>query len=699
MGNVCAASEGCAVTNPCSSTEDQEEALNKDINELKEKILAIAQKLPEKGDCSAEAVEKAIKSDNLDEKQNVKTALQKQLAKVEEYDKRTTTVQATEVTQDSAPTVDPEAQRKKEAQKEKEDEEKAIEAHKLGLKVMLERFTTMEWEVPADLNAQIESALKSGALDALTTAEKAMIELNTQKTKDFKDNLTDDQLAEMSDIRAPNTAKKFAFDYQAGGEHASKFHKESTTRPQVQPAQPYGGAMSYVGQMVKENRHGPIREGERILAADTDNYMAMHYQTNMTSWPEDQQQYTLYKRTPKTELMPRLGNGPFSWVECKCDTLKPAAQVPLNEDGFTNQGQILGHYQGYYLSEAKRPGRGQGCADVPLLDLVDDPDPNDVAQGRVGDCWLLSAISAVAEFDGAIRTLFSKTPKASTSRDLPLSDTSNMYTVTLYDLPTMTPKQIQVDERLCYTAQGDGLLGAQPAMSGELWVCYLEKAVAAHCGGWDNIDGGQCTHAWALLTGSREQYMIKSDDNGQSFKAFGNWNPNGAGSWLKQENNPHANGGMYEMKWPDSTGGEERCTKVSKDELFDKMCKWDQTNYIMAAGTKAGSDTNTTDGIVDGHAYTIISVVKNAGQQYGPDFDMVRMRNPWGKGEFKSRLWADDGRGWEYYPEVKRDLNPRQKDDGIFWMTKAEFFNYFKTIYLCAKDMSEFKEDEYAVAQ
>ena len=29
----------------------------------------------------------------------------------------------------------------------------------------------------------------------------------------------------------------------------------------------------------------------------------------------------------------------------------------------------------------------------------------------------------------------------------------------------------------------------------------LEKAVAAHCGGWDKIDGGQCTHAWALLTG------------------------------------------------------------------------------------------------------------------------------------------------------------------------------------------------------
>ena len=28
---------------------------------------------------------------------------------------------------------------------------------------------------------------------------------------------------------------------------------------------------------------------------------------------------------------------------------------------------------------------------------------------------------------------------------------------------------------------------------------------------WDKIDGGQCTHAWALLTGCREQYTIQMD--------------------------------------------------------------------------------------------------------------------------------------------------------------------------------------------
>ena len=29
-------------------------------------------------------------------------------------------------------------------------------------------------------------------------------------------------------------------------------------------------------------------------------------------------------------------------------------------------------------------------------------------------------------------------------------------------------------------------------------------------------------------------------------------------------------------------------------------------------------------------------------------------------------------------------------DDGIFWVTTKEFFTYFETVYVCAKDMSEF---------
>ena len=50
---------------------------------------------------------------------------------------------------------------------------------------------------------------------------------------------------------------------------------------------------------------------------------------------------------------------------------------------------------------------------------------------------------------------------------------------------------------------------------------------------------------------------------------------------------------------------------ISAEQLFDRMCAWDKQNYIIGCGTKAGSDTETTEGIVDGHAYSLICVKRN----------------------------------------------------------------------------------------
>ena len=54
---------------------------------------------------------------------------------------------------------------------------------------------------------------------------------------------------------------------------------------------------------------------------------------------------------------------------------------------------------------------------------------------------------------------------------------------------------------------------------------------------------------------------------------------------------------------------------------------------------------------------------------------------------------SDDGPGWDRYPEVKAALKPVARDDGVFWVCKEEFFKYFKTVYLCASDMTRFLED------
>ena len=51
---------------------------------------------------------------------------------------------------------------------------------------------------------------------------------------------------------------------------------------------------------------------------------------------------------------------------------------------------------------------------------------------------------------------------------------------------------------------------------------------------------------------------------------------------------------------------------------------------------------------------------------------------PAGTGEFQSGAWCDNGSGWREHPEVAAELKPTVADDGIFWLTKGEFFLTFQ---------------------
>lgn len=304
----------------------------------------------------------------------------------------------------------------------------------------------------------------------------------------------------------------------------------------------------------------------------------------------------------------------------------------------------------------------------------------DVAQGSVGDCWLLAAFSAFAEYRGAVEKLFRNTPGLC---GLPAGP-SNMYAVTLYDLKTWTPVDITVDERLSTTSDGK-LLGCSPTSDGKLWACYLEKAVAIHCAGWDQIDGGHCEHAWRMMTGCAACYRFYYSGNG--FGCFGPFNPH-RNSWEPLDNHGGDDYTRWPMAWPEAGGGGHCSMRLRPQQLFERMCAWDDNNYLMAAGTKSKSDTEKSDGIVVNHAYTILECSDNAG---GTQFDMIKLRNPWGKdGEFDKGIWGDDGPGWEWYPSVKEACSPDQANDGVFWMASDEFFKYFPMIYLCAQDMNEF---------
>ena len=326
---------------------------------------------------------------------------------------------------------------------------------------------------------------------------------------------------------------------------------------------------------------------------------------------------------------------------------------------------------------------------APLIrsQIIGDVDPSDIHQGMVGNCWLLSAISALAEFDGAVKKLFRKTKNL---EQMP-RDGPNMYTITLCDLATWKEVDIVIDERLCAAPGGKGqLLASKPSEDGELWVCYLEKALAIHCGGWDKIVGGQCTHGWALLTGCKEQYTIQKIKKTGKYACHGKYDPYEK-KWARHANSPHeGEQRMFEVPWPKVGGGGYMGLELTQDQLFLKMVAWDEENFIVGAGTKGVSDKHSTAGMVDNHAY---SVIESHDDVCGTGIGLLKVRNPWGKGEIEDGEFDDDGPGWDRYPQIKEKLKPVVADDGIFWVTKQEFFHFFDTVYLSASNMTEFLED------
>lgn len=192
------------------------------------------------------------------------------------------------------------------------------------------------------------------------------------------------------------------------------------------------------------------------------------------------------------------------------------------------------------------------------------------------------------------------------------------------------------------------------------------------------------------MTGCKHQYTIRKNPKTGLYGCYAKYDPS-EGKWAPHKNCPQENNSdMWRVAWPEVGGGGAISKELTKEELFMKMFAWDNENFIVAAGTNGTSDKELTDGMVDNHAYSVIECVDNAA---GTEIDLFKVRNPWGKGEIEDGEFDDDGPGWDRYPQIKKLLNPVLADDGIFWLTKAEFFQYFDHIYVSASNMTEFLED------
>ena len=250
--------------------------------------------------------------------------------------------------------------------------------------------------------------------------------------------------------------------------------------------------------------------------------------------------------------------------------------------------------------------------------------PSDIYQGRLGDCYFLSSISALAEYPARIERLL--LTKESRPR-------IRAYSVALHHCGDW--KKLTLDS---FFPTLKNRFTFAHTKSAEMWVMLLEKGYAKLYGGYWNIGtGGYPEEALRDLTGAPTEFNL-----------------------IDQES-------------------------TDFDRLWSDFVVCHKNRYVMVAGSAGESEKKTPEGIIQGHAYTIIGAHMIRGER------VLEMRNPWGDANEWNGRWSDLDEAWDDDLRVEFDMTD-PGPDGRFFMPFEAFTRFFDQYSIC------YYEDEYILS-
>lgn len=140
--------------------------------------------------------------------------------------------------------------------------------------------------------------------------------------------------------------------------------------------------------------------------------------------------------------------------------------------------------------------------------FVDGINPDDVSQGRLGNCYFLAALASIAR----------QSPEL--IRQNITYEGNQTYSVTFYD-PDGNPVKITVDSDLPVDDKGNLVYAQTGAGGSELWVALYEKAYAQYRDGYPTTEGGLPGEAVSTITGQPpeilDQKTVTTEDLYQRF--------------------------------------------------------------------------------------------------------------------------------------------------------------------------------------
>uniref|UniRef100_A0A0E0NJY1 Protein DEFECTIVE KERNEL 1 n=1 Tax=Oryza rufipogon TaxID=4529 RepID=A0A0E0NJY1_ORYRU len=244
---------------------------------------------------------------------------------------------------------------------------------------------------------------------------------------------------------------------------------------------------------------------------------------------------------------------------------------------------------------------------------------SDVCQGRLGDCWFLSAVAVLTEMARISEVIIT-----------PEYNEEGIYTVRFCIQGEWVA--VVVDDWIPCESPGKPAF-ATSRKQNELWVSILEKAYAKLHGSYEALEGGLVQDALVDLTG-------------------------GAGEEI-------------DMRSPQAQ------IDLASGRLWSQLLHFKQEGFLLGAGSPSGSDAHiSSSGIVQGHAYSILQVREVDGHK------LVQIRNPWANEVEWNGPWSDSSQEWTERMKHKLKHVPQSKN-GVFWMSWQDFQIHFRSIYVC----------------
>ncbi|KAL2170726.1 hypothetical protein VTG60DRAFT_4474 [Thermothelomyces hinnuleus] len=268
---------------------------------------------------------------------------------------------------------------------------------------------------------------------------------------------------------------------------------------------------------------------------------------------------------------------------------------------------------------------------------------SDVKQGSLGDCWLMSSLSGLANVkDGIRRICVEWDTRIGIYGFVFYRDGEWIYSIIddklylkspCWDSPSLQRDLLQqIDRedvervyRKTYQTGSKALFFAQCKDQNETWVPLIEKAYAKAHGDYLSLSGGWIGEGLEDLSGGVTTELLASDI--LDLDSF----------------------------W------ENELSKVNEEFLFG-----------CSTGLLDGG-YGDRDGIEEGHAYLVMEArtLKNGTR-------LVKLRNPWGmnkKGLWEG-AWSDGSKEWT--TEVQEELNHQFGSDSVFWISYEDMLRKYQ---------------------